>query len=192
LFYIYWSTHKNPSANTIHAQKQEGNCCACEKEINADDLEKYFYQFSGKHMGPIHKNCKPKYKLSDPFFPVVFQNLSIYDIHLFITELEGDLSPIPCNKELYIALTQTIKINASNRYKIRYINSIRFLNSSLEKLSSYMEDKDFETLSTKFQGEKFKKMRRKGVIPYDYLDSFEINVSFLTLIVLQFSQGRKL
>jgi len=64
-------------------------------------------------MGPIHKNCKPKYKLSDPFFPAVFHNLSKYDIHLFITELEGDLSPIPCNKELYIALTQTIKINAS-------------------------------------------------------------------------------
>jgi len=34
------------------------------------------------------------------------------NLHLFITDLEGDLSPIPCNNELYIALTQTIKINA--------------------------------------------------------------------------------
>jgi len=36
-----------------------------------------------------------------------------------------------------------------------------------------MEDKDCKILSTKFQGEKFKQMRRKGVFPYDYLDSFE-------------------
>jgi len=100
-------------------------------------------------MGPIHNNCKPKYKLSDAFFPVVFHNLSKYDIHLFITEVEGDLSPLPCNIEIYIALTQTIKINAPNRYKIKYIESNRFLNSSLKKLLSYMEDKDFKIRSTK-------------------------------------------
>jgi len=58
LFYMYWSTPKYPIASTIH--EQEGNCCACEKEINADDLDKYFNQFSGKYMGPIYKNCKPK------------------------------------------------------------------------------------------------------------------------------------
>jgi len=103
-------------------------------------------------MGPIHKNGKPKYKLSDPFLPVVF-----------ITELEGELSPIPCNEELYIALAQTIKVNGSNRYTIRYIDTIRFLNSSLEKLSSYMEDKDLKIRNTKFRGAKFKQMRRKGV-----------------------------
>jgi len=47
-----------------HAHEQEGNCSACKKEIN-DDMEKYFNQFSGKYIGSIHKNCKPKYKLSD-------------------------------------------------------------------------------------------------------------------------------
>ncbi|XP_041675515.1 uncharacterized protein LOC121530461 [Drosophila eugracilis] len=173
LFYKYWATAKSPSTDPIDDFDQEGSCCACEKVINDGDLDKHFDQFSGKYVGPIHKNCKPKYKLSDPFFPVVFHNLSKYDIHLFITELEGDLNPIPCNKELYIALTQTIKLNALNRYKIRYIDSVRFLNSSLEKLSSYMEDRDFKILATKFQGEKFRQMRRKGVFPYDYLDSFE-------------------
>jgi len=77
---MYWSTPKNLIASTIH--EQEANCCACEKEIKADDLDKYFDQLSGKY---IHKNCKPKYKLSDPFFPVVFHNLSKHDIHLLIT-----------------------------------------------------------------------------------------------------------
>jgi len=124
-------------------------------------------------MGSIHKNFKPKYKFRDLFFPVEFHNFSKSGIHLFITELEGDLSPLPRNKELFIALTQTIKKNASNRYKIKYIDSIRFLNSSLEKLSSYMEDKDFKILSTKFHGEKLKQVRRKGVFPYDCLDSLE-------------------
>jgi len=85
-----------------------------EKKVTAvpwkrnDDLKKYFDQFSEKYTGPIHKNCKPKYKLSDPFYPVVFYYLSKYTIHLIITELEGDLSPIPCINKLYIALAQTI------------------------------------------------------------------------------------
>ncbi|XP_052855203.1 uncharacterized protein LOC128263964 [Drosophila gunungcola] len=173
LYNIYWSTPKKPSVSPIDVRAQEGNCTACEMEINAGDLDKCYNQFTGQYVGPIHKNCKPKYKLSDPFFPVVFHNLSKYDLHLFITKLEGELSPIPCNKELYIALTQTININSTNRYKIRYIDSVRFLNSSLEKLASYMEDKDFKILSTKFEGEKFKQMRRKNVFPYDYIDSTE-------------------
>jgi len=55
-------------------------------------------------MGSIHKSCKPKYKFRDLFFPVEFHNFSKHGIHLLITELEGDLSPLPRNKELFIAL----------------------------------------------------------------------------------------
>jgi len=53
-----------------------------------------------------------------------------------------------------------------------------------------MEDKDFKILNTKFQGEKFKHMRRKGVFPYDYLDSLTIP-SFLKLIVFTILSAKK-
>lgn len=58
--------------------------------------------------------------------------------------------------------------------KIKFIDSYRFLPSSLEKLSSYLPKdkliittKEWKSLST----EKFDLICRKGVYPYDYMDS---------------------
>ncbi|XP_033254390.1 uncharacterized protein LOC117193772 [Drosophila miranda] len=178
LYEKYWKSYKKPiyQFNIWDEDYQEhGDCYACEKQISDDDREKFFDQFTGQYVGPIHKLCKQTFRLSDPFFPVVFQNLSRYDIHLFVTSIKDELRPIPCNKELYIALTQNCKLDESylHQYKIRYIDSNRFLNSSLEKLASYMNIANFKILKTKYQGEKFDMLRRKGVFPYDYLDSFE-------------------
>jgi len=36
-----------------------------------------------------------------------------------------------------------------------------------------MEDKDCKILSTKYQGEKFKQIRRNGIFLYDFLHRFE-------------------
>jgi len=96
----------------------------------------YYNYFTGEYVGPIHTKWKSTYKLF-PTVPVVFHNLSKYDIHLFITEL-GDLSIIPCNKELYISITKKVSIDSKYLYNIQFIDSNRFLNSSLEKLASFL------------------------------------------------------
>ncbi|XP_041673786.1 uncharacterized protein LOC121529851, partial [Drosophila eugracilis] len=49
LFYKYWATTKSPGADTIDDFEQEGSCCACEKIITDDDLDKHFDQFPGKY-----------------------------------------------------------------------------------------------------------------------------------------------
>ncbi|XP_041447873.1 uncharacterized protein LOC121403883 [Drosophila obscura] len=177
LYEKYWKSSKKPiyEFNIWDEDCQEHEaCCACDEQILVDDREKYFNQFTGQYVGPIHKVCKQTFRLSDPFFPVVCHNLSRYDIHLFVTSIRDELKPIPCNKELYIALTQTCKLDSHlHQYKIRYIDSNRFLNSSLEKLASYMDVSNFKILNSKYQNEKFDMLRRKGVFPYDYLDSFQ-------------------
>ncbi|XP_052854709.1 uncharacterized protein LOC128263670 [Drosophila gunungcola] len=86
LYNIYWSTPKKPSVSPIDVRAQEGNCTACVMEINAGDLDKCYNQFTGQYVGPIHKNCKPKYKLSDPFFPVVF---TTYRNTIYICSLQN-------------------------------------------------------------------------------------------------------
>ncbi|XP_052857193.1 uncharacterized protein LOC128265313 [Drosophila gunungcola] len=172
LYHKYWTTQTRLQDECEPISVDNDNCCACELPIR-DNAEMFYDQFSGSHIGYIHKNCKVDYKLTEAFFPVVFHNLSRYDIHLFIKELGNNLKPIPCNKELYIALTQTIRFDEKDYYKIQFIDSNRFLNSSLEKLASYMDESNFKLLKTKFQGEKFNQMRQKGVFPYDFLDSFE-------------------
>ena len=61
--------------------------------------------YAGLHRGPAHSLCNLRYKI--PFYiSVVFHNLSGYDIHLFIRELDGhasDMEVIAKNKEDYIS-----------------------------------------------------------------------------------------
>ncbi|QKS69572.1 PolB [Drosophila-associated adintovirus 2] len=175
LYNQYWKTFKTPNNNLEideECMQEYNNCAACDESINTDEREMFFNYFTGQYEGPIHTKCKSTYKFRFPTIPVVFHNLSKYDIHLFITELGGALSIIPCNKELYISITKKVSLERKYLYNIQFIDSNRFLNSSLEKLSSYLNDEDFKLMKKKFDGVKFNQMRRKGVFPYDYLDSF--------------------
>lgn len=175
LYNQYWKTAKKPKTELEIDEQymQEFNkCTACDESIIIDERDIYFNYFTGEYVGPIHKKCKSTYKFRFPSIPVVFHNLSKYDIHLFITELGSDLSIIPCNKELYISITKKVTLESKYLYNIQFIDSNRFLNSSLEKLASFLNDDDFKLLKRKFEGQKFDQMRRKGVFPYDYLCSF--------------------
>ena len=83
--------------------------------------------------------------------PVIFHNLKGYDSHLIFTELSQfnvKISVIPNGLEKYMAFT----INKS----ICFIDSMQFMNSSLDKLIKNLNDKDFKYLSEEFSGEKLK------------------------------------
>ena len=67
-----------------------------------------------------------------------------------------------------------------------FIDTMQFMNSSLDSLIKNLSDNDFKYLSEEFSGNFFKLAKQKGVYPYEYVDSFEkfsemINVSFLVL-----------
>ena len=48
-----------------------------------------------------------------------------------------------------------------------------FLNSSLDTLVKDLGSEDFKYLSREFSGEKLELVRKKGVYPYEYMDSFK-------------------
>ena len=59
---------------------------------------------------------------------------------------------------------------------LRFIDSFKFMASSLDKLSSYLEKLDtLECMSKQdgFSNEQIALLKRKGVFPYDYVSSFE-------------------
>ena len=54
-----------------------------------------------------------------------------------------------------------------------FINSMLFMNSSLDKLVKNLSDSDFKCLSEVFSGEKLQLVKRKGIYPYEYFNSFK-------------------
>ena len=54
-----------------------------------------------------------------------------------------------------------------------FIDSMQFLNSSLDKLVKNLNDKDFKYFSEEFSGEKLKLVKQTGVYPYEYMNSFK-------------------
>ena len=77
--------------------------------------------------------------------PVIFQNLRGYDSHLIFNELNNfdvKIDVIPSRLEKYIAFF----LNKN----LVFIESMQFMNSSLEKLVENLSDDDFKYLTKEF------------------------------------------
>ena len=155
-------------------------CHTCNEELGNDKVREHCRLF-GKFRGAAHDGCNSKYKVPK-FFPVVFHNLSGYDSHLFIKTLgnsEGDISCIQSNEEIYIFFTKQVIVDkfvnkegkeVNVKLELRLINSLRFMASSLDKLSSNLRIDQFVNLKKYYGGNQLSLLLRKGVYPYDYVD----------------------
>ena len=54
-----------------------------------------------------------------------------------------------------------------------FIDSMQFMNSSLDKLLKNLSDNDFRYLIEEFGSEHLELLKQKGAYPYEYMDSFE-------------------
>ena len=54
--------------------------------------------------------------------------------------------------------------------ELRFIDSLRFMASSLDKLSSNLKIDQFVNLKKYYSGQQLSLLLRKGVYPYDYVD----------------------
>ena len=54
-----------------------------------------------------------------------------------------------------------------------FIDSMQFMNFSLDKLVKIMSDKDFKYLVEEFGSEKLELLKQKDAYPYEYMNSFE-------------------
>ena len=129
----------------IYHNKQK-ICYICKKEFNNNDKKNYKVRdhchYTGKYRGAAHNICNLRYKVPKKI-PIVFHNGSIYDYHFIIKELvkefEGNFECLGENTEKYITFSVSIKKKTENKdleitYKIKFIDSYRFMSSSLSKL----------------------------------------------------------
>ena len=160
-------------------------CWIFHRDLDKGSGVRYHCHFSGKYRGAAHNSCNLKYR-KPKFTPVVFHNLSGYDSHLFIKNLgksEGNINCIPNNEEKYISFTKEVvvdtymdkKTNEEKpvKHQLRFIDSFKFMASSLDKLVGNLQKGQFVNLKSKFEGEQLSLLTRKGVYPYDYVDGSE-------------------
>ena len=58
--------------------------------------------------------------------------------------------------------------------ELRFLDSFKFMSSSLDKLAQYLPTNEFHLIRSAFRNDdEFDLIRRKGVYPYDYVSSFE-------------------
>ncbi|KAB0802804.1 hypothetical protein PPYR_04990 [Photinus pyralis] len=137
--------------------------------------------FTGQYRGPSHSQCNLNYTDSH-MIPVVFHNLSGYDSHFIIrtlaTTIPGRISLLPVNKEKYISFTKVIE---GTVISFRFIDSFRFMSSSIEKLSNYLtNDKKTITRANCNNHDEFSLLTCKGIFPYEYIDGWDkLNESHL-------------
>ena len=127
------------------------------------------------YRGPAHDGCNILYQDSH-VIPIIFHNLSGYDAHFIIKSvalgIEGHMSLLPITKEKYISFT---KYTRDSCIQFRFIDSLRFMGSSLEKLVDNLPIDQMKILKSKFPHEdQFKLVSQKGVYPYDYMTSFDV------------------
>ena len=157
-------------------------CWICGKSIDIgyNKVRDHDHTKSGNNCrGPAHWSCNINMKISKKLV-VIFHNLRGYDSHLIFKELNKfncSFSVIPNGLEKYMSFTVG--------KNIVFIDSMLFMNSSLDKLAESLSSQDFKYLNKEFSGEKLELVKKKGVYPYEYFDSFGKlkKVNYLVLIV---------
>ena len=162
--------------------RKQKTCHIFNQDLGEDKVRDHCH-FTGQYRGAAHNKCnlmckKPK------ILPVIFHNLQGYDAHLFIKQLgklEGDLNCIPSTEEKYISFSKSIKVGeyyclklgkmCPINFEIRFLDSFKFLQTSLANLVSNLSPDDFINPKNVFK-KNTELLTRKGVYPYDYVSSF--------------------
>ena len=164
--------------------KKATTCHICDKKYTEKDIRvRDHCHITGKYRGSAHQECNLKLRINpeEIKIPVIFHNLRGYDSHFIMQEIGAivkkhaytkngkeikmDINVIPNNMEKYMSFM------LGNH--LTFIDSFQFMSSSLDKLVSNLPAEALKYTNKRFRKEKFKLMTRKGIYPYDYMDSFE-------------------
>ena len=131
-----------------HLFQQSNSCWICKKLIDNDNEKaRYHCHVTGKYRGAAQWSCNVNLPLTKNV-PVIFHNLRGYDSYLIFCDLDkfdAKISVIPNGLKKYMAYF-------FNKNLI-FIDSMQFMNSSLDKLVKNLSDEDFKYLVAEFGSE---------------------------------------
>ena len=152
----------NPLTNNEENQYQNSEKChICEKPFLPDKKDKYYKKlrkvkdhchYTGKYRGAAHSLCNSRYQ-EQRSIPAILYNGSNYDFHLLIKELAKEFkSNMRCigeNTEKYISISVNFQEEKEEEedsfkkiktYRLRFIDSFRFMSSSLDSLTDNLSE----------------------------------------------------
>ena len=174
---IYTDFYRRPLPLRLTYDEQKSfdeaeTCHICKKELLSDKVRDHCH-FTGQYRGAAHNSCNLQCR-KPMILPVIFHNLQGYDAHLFIKQLAclpGELNCIPSTEEKYISFSKKIKVDEyksrltgemiSLYFEIRFIDSFKFLQSSLANLVGNLQPYDFHNTKEIFK-ENVNLLTRKG------------------------------
>ena len=210
----------------LKSYEKQKVCHICNKKFCNDKSKKKvrdYCHYTGKFRRAAHSEHNLKYKVPKEI-PAVFHNGSTYDYHFIIKKLaeefEGEFECLGENTENSITISVPLKKENDNSkkitYKLKFIDSYRFMSTSLSNLVDNEEKKknvwkekkirlncefigfkngrlnykckECKKSYTKLTNEstfpalykfcngdlnKFFLLLRKGIYPYEYIDSWE-------------------
>ena len=149
---------------------EQTNCIFCGNSLlqkNYRDAVKDHCHITGKFRGAAHNACNVKlriYPKTTPI-PVVFHNLRGYDAHHLMQAMSLQQKEVTCianNMEKYITFSLG---------NLRFIDSLNFMQGSLDSLASATPNESLKITSTISNGSEL--LYKKGIYPYEYMDSWE-------------------
>ena len=173
-------------------KSQATQCWICEKPFskvedqeNSIDLDHSHY--SGNFLGWAHEKCN-RARRHINFTPVVGYNTQNYDLHHICLALNNcepttTISVIPATDKKYISMTFGVLIDTFFNKKgttvkvyeyLRFIDSFKLMNSSLEKLLEILLENQFAIMKSMFptvSGENIQLLKKKGYYPYSYMSN---------------------
>ena len=164
----YFNKNFVMSAEQNEEFERSNICWICGKLIGDNKVRDHDHTKEGNnYRGAAPWSCNINLNVSKKVV-LIFHNLKGYDSHLIFKELSKlncGISVIPNGLEKYMSFTLG--------KNVVFIDSMLFLNSSLGKLVSNLNSEDFKYLSEVFKRGKLELVKKKGVFPYEYMDSFK-------------------
>ena len=153
--------NKNFIMSEEEEQFESSNICWNFVKLIDDDDEKVRddYHVTGKFRGAAHWKCDINLQLTKNV-PVIFHNLRDFDSHLIFYDLNKfdvkiDVMPNRLEKEIFF-LNKNLVV----------IDSMQFMNSSIDKLVKNLTNNEFKYLTEAFGFKNLELLKQKGVYLY--------------------------
>ena len=149
-------------------------CWLCNKSFDVGDNKvRDHCHITGKYRGSAHWSCNIDLRLAEKI-PVMFHYLRGYDSYLTMQEIsrfDGKVNVLPDGLEKYMAFT----INNN----LVFVDSMQFMNSTLDALVKNLSDNDFKYSPKEFSGDLLGLVKQNGVCPDKYMHSLNPNLGGL-------------